>query len=526
MFEALPFIILVILSLLGGVIVPVLMGTFVWIERREHRIRLAGVLPGDWWIRQRLVAINRERIAGFEPRHMQWMDLVGVWPIVVFAIILLMPLASWFSQFGDDFLFTVHPVVCVGWWLNMRSRGIIRAEVYAVAVWILAHTAWSLSMLAPLAESAWGRDRFNGGMTSFVADRLGVSSDLALTLWLLYVASGMVCALAGTVLARAERPSFSPLLAVTLWIPLVWVALNTNLYFGYLGLLTSVGVAGYGISREFRRNRDDAETRAGNSVCDSPPTLRWKTSKGLILRTSAVIVVAVVIWVSVRELRMSNLAAELIATLAVLVLVPTVTALLAHIDSRPRIASAWAAWSWMATVSLLASYHLIGPSSSLFIELSRGYGPAYRDTSIDLLIHPQAIAVWLVAVASFVIAYRTARLMSYGALMLGLLWFPIATFAASLQYSRNTFYPYPDPVGYASMVAMGCVTLVIMWRFFGPGATAAVVARQSSEVPADNPGAPGTRANAGYPTRVRLHQGTKPEVIPMPQRSPDSELRA
>lgn len=59
---------LLFLASFGGLMVPVLMGVVVWIERREHRIRLAGMSPGDWWIRQRRVAINLERIASFKPR--------------------------------------------------------------------------------------------------------------------------------------------------------------------------------------------------------------------------------------------------------------------------------------------------------------------------------------------------------------------------------------------------------------------------------------------------------------------------
>ena len=106
--------ILMFLSLFGGLIVPLLMGASVWIERREHRIRLAGLSPRDWWIRQRRAAIDRERIAGFARRRLRWSDLIRVWPITAIAFVLMMPLATWTSIVLDDLLFVVHPIVCVG----------------------------------------------------------------------------------------------------------------------------------------------------------------------------------------------------------------------------------------------------------------------------------------------------------------------------------------------------------------------------------------------------------------------------
>ena len=458
--------ILMFLSLFGGLIVPLLMGASVWIERREHRIRLAGLSTGDWWIRQRRAAIDRERIAGFALRRLRWSDLIRVWPITAIAFVLMMPLATWTSIVLDDLLFVVHPIVCVGWWLNMRSRGIIHAEVYALSTWVMAYVAWSLAMVAPFGFWDRGLDWLDSDFPSYLAERFGITSDLALTLWLLYLASGIACVLAGVLLARADRPIVSPLATVAISIPVVWGVLNTNPWLTVLGFVMAIGVAGYGISREVRRSQDDAELRAGSAILDSPAMLRWKMSNGLILRTAAVVIVSVAIWIAVRESGISNPAAEVVAW-ASLVLAPLASALLARLDKRPRVVPAWAAWAWLATISVLAVYNLVGPSSSLFLVLS-GSESAPPVDGLDMTIHPEALAVWLVAIMSFVIAYRAGKLRSYGALLLGLLWFPIATFAASLRWSEHEFELFPDPVGYASMVAMGCVLLLIMWHLFGP----------------------------------------------------------
>ena len=523
MIEQLALLILLFLTLFGGLIVPVLMGVFLWIERREHRIRLAGLSPRDWWIRQRRAAIDRERILRFSYRRLRWSDLKGVWPVAAIVFVLLMPLATWASIILDDMLFAVHPVVCVGWWLNMRSRGVIHAEVYALSTWITAYLAWSLTMVAPFEFWDRGLDWLDSDFPSFLAERFGITSDLALTLWLLYVASGIACVLAGTLLARADRPIVSPLATVAVSIPCVWGVLNTNPWLTVLGLVMAVGVAGYGISREVRRSQDDADIRAGAAIRETRSTLPWKTSSGLLLRTAAVIVIAIATWIAVRESGMSNPVADVAATWAALVLVALVSALLARLDKRPRVVSAWAAWAWLATVSVMAAYRLFSASWSMFLELIPWVEPALPDESLDSIIHPQAIAVWLVAVVSFAVAYRAGKLRSYGAFLLGLLWFPIATFAASLGWSELEFDPFPDPSGFASMVAMGCVLLVIMWRFFGPGETPSINAQPSAAVAADNPDGAELQANAINPLPVSQPDGKQPGAGPMPECQPMSD---
>ena len=523
MLEYLPFIILIGLVYFGGLIVPVLMGVSLWIERREHRIRMAGVSPAGLSpmaleILRRRATENRERISRFAPRKLERSDLVGVWPIAAVAIVLLMPLATWTGLFLDDLLFVIHPIVCVGWWLNMRSRGVIRAEVYALSTWVMAYVAWSLSMVAPIEDSNRNLIGLDSDFLSFVAERLGTTSGLALTLWLLCVALGIACVLAGVILGRIDRPVVSPLLAVAISIPFVWVVLNTNFVFTVVGLLVSFGVAGYGISREVRRSQDDADIRSGTTSREPRSALSWKTSDRLLLRTASAVFVAIAIPISVREYGMANPAAEFAATWAALVLAPLASALLARLDKRHRVASKWAAWGFLATVGALAAHYLIGPSSSLFSELFQG-----EPWTFSLIIHPQAFAVWLVAVVSSVVAYRVGKLRSYGALLLGLLWFPIATFAASLGWSEDEFDPIPDPLlGFASMVAMGCVLLVIMWRFFGPGETPSINAQPSAAVAADDPDGAESRANAVNPLPESQPDGKQTEAGPMPERQPTS----
>ena len=295
MVEYLPFIILIGLVYFGGLIVPVLMGVSLWIERREHRFRLAGVSTTAWVLLRRRAIENRERVSRFAPRQLERSDLVGVWPIVAFAIVLLMPVATWRGLLLDDLLFVIHPIVCVGWWLNMRSRGIIRAEVYALATWVMSYVAWSLSMVAPIEDSNRNLIGLDSDFPSFVAERLGTTSDLAIILWLLYVASGIACVLAGVLLARADSPIVNPLLAVVISIPFVWGVLNTNFVFTVVGLVVSFGVAGYGISREVRRSQDDADIRSGTTSREPRSALSWKTSDRLLLRTASVVFVAIAI---------------------------------------------------------------------------------------------------------------------------------------------------------------------------------------------------------------------------------------
>lgn len=467
------FWILLLLTLFGGLVIPLLMGACVWIERREHRIRLSGVSPGDWWVRQRRAAIDRERIARFSPRHLRLTDLIRVWPLFGFAFVLLMPVASWTSIVRDDLLFVIHPIVCLGWWLNMRSRGIIHAEVYALSLWIFAYTAWALSVLAPPDYWQWGIVEIDRDFTWFVSDTLGLTSDQALLLWVSYAASGIICVLVGIIFARINRPRLRPLVPVAVWIPLasgVWI---NNFVFGILGLVISIGVAGYGISREVRRSQDDANIHPGSAVRETHSTSRWKASTWTVLGTAAVIGIAVSCAIWVRESVMFNQATFVAATWSAMALAALISATLSRLLNRPSFPSEWATWAFLATAGVLAAHHLIDHTLPWFSQPSWGGDPNQEGTFF-MFAHVQALAAGIAAVVLIVVAYRAGKLRSYGALLVGMLWLPLSLYAAGLHSSLRQDNALLDPAGIAGMVAMGCVLLVIMWRVFGPGETAII----------------------------------------------------
>lgn len=458
---------LVLLTLFGGLFIPLLMGLCVWIERREHRIRLAGVSPGEWWIRQRRAAIDRDRIANFASRRLRWSDLVQVWPIAAIAFVVLMPFALWDSLFRDGLLFAIHPIVCVAWWLNMRSRGIIHAEVYALAVWILAYTAWSFAVLAPAEYWQWIEVAPASDFEWPLANALGLTSDQSLGLWLVYAASGVMCVLVGLVLARTDSPRVKPLAAVAVWIPLAAGVWTFNFAFGILGLIISIGVAGYGISREVRRSQDDADMREAAAAPDSRLATRAEWPTGLILRTAVVILVAVAVSIWVRESGMFNQTTIVAVTWSALVLAASATVLLARLDDQPRVASEWAALAWLSTVGVLAAHYLIVYTLPWFARPTWG-GDTNQEGTFFLFAYVQALAAGIAAAGLFAVAYRASKLRSYGALLVGLLWLPIALYTAGLHTDVPRDFELLNPGGIAGSTVMGFALLVIMWRVFGP----------------------------------------------------------
>ena len=469
MFESLVLFALLLLTFFGGLVVPLLMGASLWIERRKHRSRMlrrrAGVSQGG----QREIIADNEHALDSAPRRLHWSDLRGIWAVSAIACVVVMPLVAWVSPFGDDLVFAIHPILCVGWWLEMRRRGINHAEVCALAVWLLAYVAWSLSLLAPLQYASWVNGQLDGDEVGFVvAHALDIPWDQGRALWLLYVASGLGCVLVGIGMARMNRPLIAPLAAVAVWIPFVYAVWVLNPIMGLLGLVMSVGIAGYGISLAVRRNQDNAEISVPPETRKSRPAVPRKGMKRTVIGTATIVVMGVAATVWVRESGMFDRGTVIAATWLAMLVVPVASALLARMNVRLRLALKLAAGAWIVTVSLLALNHMLGPSSSLYSVLIRGIEPDQPGGDFDVFIHPQALAVWLVAIVAFAVAYRAGRLMSYGALLVGLLWFPIATFAVGLSFHTHQLGLLPDQFGIASMVAMGCVVLVIMWHFFGP----------------------------------------------------------
>ena len=72
------------------------------------------------------------------------------------------------------------------------------------------------------------------------------------------------------------------------------------------------------------------------------------------------------------------------------------------------------------------------------------------------------------------------------------------------------------------MVAMGCILLVIMWRFFGPGETPSINAQPSAAVAADDPDGAESQANAVHPLPESQPDGKQTEAGPMLERQPTS----
>ena len=297
--------ILAMTAIFGALVVPSVMGVLVWLERSKHNAQTKRQFPDptDWWRQRSSTRLSAAKIGGTSPRHFRGSDMFNCTGMLSLAFTVLIAPALWQSLFLADWMLATHPILCVAWWLALRRRNVIHAEVYPLAVWILAYVAWAAAWLAP-AEWFQYLDTDSGGGPGIVTRGL----------WLLYIASGLACSIGGIALTRVTKPRLSPLLCSAAWIPLAGVVWVISVLFGALALVMTFGIAGYGISREMRRLEDESETSGAVVDQSSRKTLRPTGSVTLIAGIAGIVIAASALSIAARESGLLNLAG-VIATL-------------------------------------------------------------------------------------------------------------------------------------------------------------------------------------------------------------------
>ena len=468
--------VLLMTAIFGPLVVPSVMGVLVWMERGKHNARISQQFPShtDWWRQRSSAGLSPGHAVALVPRHFKLSDALNRSGILSLAVVALMAPALWQSLFVANFLFAVHPVVCVAWWLELRRRGVIHAEVYPLAAWIMAYVAWAAGLLAPAEWVAWAGPASSGGSD-------GATSGL----WLLYAASGLACSVGGIALARMHRPPITPLLCVAAWIPLASIVWSASFLFGFLGLVMTVGVVGFGISKEARRLRDEAATRDEAYAPISLPGLSLAGSLRLIASVGAVVIAASVLSIGIRESGLLNQAGVIVATWSALLIASLLAVWFARRDRAARNVAAWAAGAFIAVMSLVAFQMMLAETWPWFFDPSWVLEASVEGEPSTFLLftYVQALAVGVIAAVLLVVAVIRGRTREYGAMLLGILWVPIALATAGMHSDDGRGAALIDPVGIAGATAMGCVLLVIMWRVLGPGEIKAETGRSSSVMP-------------------------------------------
>lgn len=469
--------VLLITAIFGPLVVPSVMGVLVWMERGKHNARTEQQIPShtDWWRQRSSAGLSPGRAVALVPRHFKLSDALNRSGILSLAVVVLMAPALWQSLFVPNFLFAVHPVLCVAWWLTLRRRRVIHAEVYPLAAWIMAYAAWAAGLLAPAEWVAWAETASSGG-----------SDGVASGLWLLYVGSGLACAIGGVALARMHRPPISPLLCVAAWIPVASIVWSASFLFGFLGLVMTVGVVGFGISKEVRRLRDEAETRDSVDAQTLRQRPRLADSGTLIASVGAVVIAATALSVGIRESGLLNQVGIIVATWSAPLIASLFAVWFARRDGHTRNVAAWAAGAFIAVMSLVAFQMMLAETWPWFFNPSWVLEASVKGepSTFFLFTYVQALAVGVIAAVLLVVAVVRGRASEYGAMLLGILWVPIALATAGMHSDDGRGAALIDPVGIAGATGMGCVLLVIMWRVFGPGEIKAETSRTSSVMPA------------------------------------------
>ena len=456
--------ILTMTAIFGPLVVPSVMGVLVWIERSKHNAQTKQQFPDptDWW---RLRSSARQRtanIAEFRPRHFRPSDMFNCPGILSLAFTVLIAPALWQSLFLADWMLAIHPILCVAWWMTLRRRGVIHAEVYPLAAWILAYVAWAAAWLAPPEWFQYLEAELSDG-----------PSIVTRSLWLLYIASGLVCSIGGIALARVPKPPLSPLLCAAIWIPLAYVVWAVSPLFGALALVMTVGIAGYGISREMRRLRDETESSGAVVDQSSRKTFRLTSSIKLIAVITGIVIAASALSVAARESGLLNLAGVVATTWSATVVASLLAAWLARRDSPTHNATVWAAGTFVSVTTLHTFQLMFAETLPWWTDPSWILEPLVEgeQSTLFLFTFVQSTVVGLIAVALLVVALLRGRAHAYGAMLLGILWVPIALATAGMHSEYGRF-ALVDPIGVAGATVMGCILLVIMWRVFGPAINA------------------------------------------------------
>ena len=467
--------ILAMTAIFGPLVVPSVMGVLVWIERNKHNAQTKQQFPDptDWW-RQRSSARQRTaNIAEFRPRHFRTSDMFNCPGMLSLAFSVLIAPALWQSLFLADWMLAIHPILCVAWWLILRRRNVIHAEVYPLAAWILAYVAWAAAWLAP---PEW--------FQYLDAESSDGPSIVIRSLWLLYIASGLACSIGGIALARVPKPPLSPLLCAAIWIPLAYIVWAVSPLFGALALVMTIGIAGYGISREMRRLRDETETSGAVVDQSSRKTLRPTGSIRLIASVTGIVIAASALSIAARESGLLNLAGVIATTWTATMVASLLAAWMARRDSLTHNATVWAAGTFVAVTSVHAFQPMFAETLPWWTAPSWILEPSVEgeQSTLFLFTFVQATVVGLIAVALLVTALLRGHAHAYGAMLLGIIWVPIALATAGIHSEYGRF-ALVDPIGVAGATAMGCILLVIMWRVFGPGETVALTNQLSPTAP-------------------------------------------
>ena len=449
-------------AIFGPLVVPSVMGVLVWIERSKHNAQTKQQFPGptDWWRQRSSPRQSTANIAKFRPRHFMPSDALNCWAMLSLAFTVLIAPALWQSLFLADWMLATHSILCVAWWLTLRRRGVIHAEVYPLAAWILAYVAWAAAWLAPTEWFQYLDAASNDGPGIFTRG-----------LWLLYIASGLACSIGGIALARMPKPPLSPLLCAAIWVPLAGVVWAVSILFGALALVMTIGIVGYGISREMRRLKGKSESNGAATYESSPQAIRLTGSIKLIAGVAGVTIAASALSIAARESGLLNLAGVIATTWSATVIASLLAAWLARRDSPTHNATVWAASTFVAVTALHTFQLMLAETLPWWTAPSWILEPSIEGepSTFFLFTYVQATVVGLIAVALLVVAMYRGRAHAYGAMLLGIIWVPIALATAGTHSELERAWALVDSVGVAGATVMGCILLVIMWRVFGPG---------------------------------------------------------
>ena len=252
---------------------------------------------------------------------------------------------------------------------------------------------------------------------------------------------------------------------------LVWM--NGSILIG-LGLFMTVGVAGYGISREVRRLRD-AKARRDLREGRSPVA---NTRRGtfvpfsLAIQLGFIVLIAVVAAASFRYAFQDDRAIAIAATWAAVILAAAASFGLMKLKHWQMDAKRIAIAASIATIFGLAMLtNTLWALNPIYADEAGNEGYSRFD-----MVSPQATILGFIALGAFALAVIKHKIREYGAMLLGFMFMPTAHYLADLHVQAEYFIVEGryaaslHGIGIVIVTILACATLIITWRVFGPGA--------------------------------------------------------
>ena len=404
-------------------------------------------------------------------RDIRFRDFATPYAIGLGSQAILAGPALWLSWSVADIPLVLSTVLALIWWMQLRRRGVKYAEVYALAGWIAPRLAWTATSLIYGNDFHWNDHAYEGIKFTFAAWMEIVGGETLSTLALILGSAPLLVAL---VLTKIRISWLQPRPIASLafgYVAIFWVTHP----FGVLHGLMATALIGFGVSMAYWQQRGAKLDRAVESGTNPVGERGMTVGHGQEPNWRSVAAIATATAIPILAIRLIGLDAADCIMLAVTWLPVLVVGLTSYLVMRKR-SDVPSATRDISAGMVLALY-VVGIATGLIWMFSGWSATAHETVGIfaRYLGYDLVVSVAVLIIAAILVLRR--RLMSYGAVILGLMWPMLLLFAFDFvgrgeALSRADWLVSWQPHHLVTTIILTYAVIWIMWRVFGPGSIA------------------------------------------------------